>query len=227
MWFFFSNLVHRFCAILCVRWHWSVVHSGKPVSWKGSLLSEHPWLDQAGLPFLPEYQFTGTPRSSPQKQGTELSLGAEASCWLIGGSSSSSVEVQHRPFTQFCSQRGVPMSLASSSLWKPYTHQSVYCFICWKSYMLEMQRCREDVRGKRCYSPAQAAHRLSDTWPAGTVPWLAHILASGLTVEYSCWLLPSFVEICFERKGKALIWEVSSVLPFPFSPLPHGPTFFK
>jgi hypothetical protein len=68
------------------------------------------------------------------------------------------------------------------------------------------------------HSPAQAAHRLSGIWLAGTVPWPSHIWASGLTVGYSCRIPPSSVKISFDRKGKASYWRATR-LPSQF---PHS-----
>lgn len=107
-----------------------------------------------------------------------------------------------------------------------------YC-ICWKSFKLEMETHGSGGEEKLCHSPAQVVHRLSGTWPAGTILWLSHIWASDLTVGYSCWLLPSYGEISFDKQREKFLMGEVIWITFPvtclfsFSSLSHDSTFFK
>lgn len=123
------------------------------------------------------------------------------------------------------------MSLPSRPLGKAYLYTNVHSFIFGQLSKLGMEKPMSGGKKSLCHSPALVVHRLSGTWPAGTVLWPARTWASDLTVGYSCWILPSYVEICFDKKGKASYMRSDLnygpwVLPFFFS-LSHDSTFFK
>lgn len=118
-------------------------------------------------------------------------------------------------------------------VWKTYSSTDGHDFACWISFTLDTESRVSGSEEEPCHSPAQVAHRPSGTWPVDTVLWRARIWASDLTAGYSCWILPSSVEISFNRKRKQLLmWEVTSVtFPatclFSFFSLLHDSTFFK
>lgn len=117
------------------------------------------------------------------------------------------------------------------------TMKSLFIHKCTLFYMLkisklEMKKHVTWGEDKPWHSPAQAAHRLSGTWPAGTILWPSHIWASDWTVGYSCWILLSYVKTSFDRKEEVSYekWSespIQNLLPFSFSPLWHDSAFFK
>lgn len=52
---------------------------------------------------------------------------------------------------------------------KTHLYINVHYCICWKSFKLDTETHGSGGEETLCHSPAQVVHRLSGTWPAGTV----------------------------------------------------------
>lgn len=138
-------------------------------------------------------------------------------------------EAQLGPVRQFSAGERGPRVHSTTAMESLRTRK---CTLYVETRLNQKWRSTHVVPKNSCHSPVRVVHRLSGTWPAGTVLSPSHIWASDLTAGYSCWILPSYGEISCDRKGKApYVRSDPSYLPYGLPVLfffpAHDCTLFK